>query len=62
MTICITTKAPFLCLQRNREPGEIRGHSQSLSPYASPIVVVPRKAPPGAPESEQKGYVLLIKD
>ena len=27
---------------------------KSLSPYASPIVVVPKKAPPGAPEWEQK--------
>lgn len=27
---------------------------KSLSPYASPIVVVPRKAPPGSTESEQK--------
>ena len=27
---------------------------KSLSPYASPIVVVPKKAPPGAPASEQK--------
>ena len=27
---------------------------KSLSPYTSPIVVVPKKAPPGAPENEQK--------
>ena len=31
---------------------------KSLSPYASPIVVVPKKAPPGAPESEQKQLVI----
>ena len=27
-------------------------------PYASPIVVVPKKAPPGAPENEQKRLVI----
>ena len=27
---------------------------KSLSPYASPIVVATKKAPPGAPENEQK--------
>ena len=26
---------------------------ESLSPYAGPILVVPKKAPPGAPEWEQ---------
>ena len=31
---------------------------KSLSPYASPIVVVPKKAPPGAPENEQKRLVI----
>ena len=31
---------------------------KGLSPYASPIVVVPKKAPPGAPEIEQKKIVI----
>ena len=31
---------------------------KSHSPYASPIVVVPKKAPSGAPENEQKQLVI----
>ena len=31
---------------------------KSLSPYASPIVVVPKKAPPGVPENELKWLVI----
>ena len=47
----------FVCneIENLEKAGVIR---KSLSPYASPIVVVPKKAPPGAPENEQKRLVI----
>ena len=47
----------FVCneIENLEKAGIIR---KSLSPYASPIIVVPKKEPPGAPENEQKRLVI----
>ena len=47
----------FVCNEiANLERSGVIG--KSLSPCASPIVVVPKKAPPGAPENELKWLVI----
>ena len=58
MTICPPSETPFFV--RN-EIGNLERSGviqKSLIPYASPIAVVPKKAPPGAPENEQKQLVI----